>query len=255
MASPAAEQVDTTNTDSARALLVAEPAPADSASSAHIVMSIGTLTVENLSLSDTLDVIIDAHGVDPAGCQLKIAVDGSLIDIVKILPGELIDSCDWDMFDARPLTRSDSAAGPREVWQIVALAQGASTQQAPKCYAFDRPATLAQVVLSSAHATNVNDTAAAIFFYWESCRDNVISDRQGASLLISDTVVDRITVAHETSESGFPTRRGTPDECVSPRAAAPPRRLVAFRNGGVVFKLAVDTSDKDSASVQYRQID
>jgi len=102
------------------------------------------------------------------------------------------------------------------------------------------------VVVSSVHVQVVPDTTAGVFFYWESCRDNVVSDREGASILISDTVYDCFSITPDADPDQFPTRHGTPPECISPHAADPPRRLVEFHNGGVEFKLDLDRLERDS---------
>jgi len=226
--------------DSAAALIPAEP---------WCRVQIGSLLVEDMKLDDTLDLLIESHQVDIAGFVLKLAVASGYVDIVEILPGEIIDSCRWEMFTARQIAAQNPEDAPRELWQITALAQGVSGTKVPLCFGFGRPATLARLVLSSTHLSLVPDTTAAIFLYWESCRDNVISDREGASILVSDTVIDQFPAAFETECDRFPTRCGTPQECISPRAADPPRRLVEFHNGGVEFRFRLDGPAADSPSV------
>jgi hypothetical protein len=214
----------------------------------HCVIRIPTLLVEDMKLDDTLDLIVEANGIEIGGCLLKLAVASDVIDIVDILPGELVDSCRWEMFDARQIP-SDVQTGPREVWQITVMAQGFSPKKKPICYGFDRPAVLARLVLSSAHRSSVSDTTAEMFFYWEYCRDNALSDRKGTSL-ISDSVSDVLPALYTTEQGAFPTRHGSPASCVSPRARNAPRRQVEFHNGGVVFKFELETPVVDSSSTE-----
>lgn len=206
----------------------------------RVIISIDTLLVDDMTFDDSIDVIVETQGIEMAACQLKLAVASRYLDIVAILPGEMIDSCKWDMFKARQTTPVGQEGAPREIWQITAIAQGMSDKKAPVCYGLKRPAIFARLVVSGAHSLNEPDTTAAIFFYWESCRDNVISDRQGSSILISDTVLDRLPVSLETDRDKFPTRFGSLGKCVSHRAAEKPRRLVEFRNGGVRLRAGVD---------------
>lgn len=220
----------------------------DSSLQQHCVIRISTLLVEDMKLDDTLDLIVEANGIEIGGCQLKLAVASGIIDIVDILPGKLVDSCGWDMFDARQIP-SDVQTGPRETWQLTVMAQGVSGKKKPVCFGFDRPAVLARLVMSSAHRPSVSDTTAEIFFYWESCRDNALSDRKGTSL-ISDGVSDVLPVIYTTERDGFPTRHGSPPSCVSPRARTTPRRQVEFCNGGVEFRLKLDAPVVDSPSTQ-----
>jgi hypothetical protein len=198
-------------------------------------------------LYDTLDIIMEIDNLQPAGFDLKLAVENRLVDIVEILPGEIIDSCLWSLFRPRQVSTDSTGFGPSEIWQIVALSQQVSDSTGPRCYGFERPASIARLVVSSAHLDSVADTTVGIFFYWESCRDNAMSDRLGSSTLFSKSVEDRIPINWKSSHAAFPTRMGTPDECISDRATNPPRRLISFENGGVIFKA---TLAPDSAGVR-----
>jgi len=208
------------------------------------------LLIDNGQLYDTLDVFFETGGIDLAGYVLKLGLASHLVGIIEILPGEIIDSCGWEMFRANRITPRPAAPAISELWQITALAQVGLGEEAPVCFGFDRPVSLARLVVSSVHIPIAPDTAIAIFFYWEACRDNVLSDREGASILVSDTVVSFCPVTFETGRDQFPTCHGTPPRCISPTAANIPRRLVEFRNGGVEFRLRVDPADPDSSSSQ-----
>jgi hypothetical protein len=214
-------------------------------------ISIDTLTVSDMKLYDTLDVMLESENIQPAGFALKVATENGLIDILDILPGEIIDSCRWDLFNARQLPSDDPSVGPAEVWQIVALAHQVSGTKSPLCYGLKRPASLARLVVSSAHRANVPDTTIGIFFYWESCRDNAISDCEGSSTLFSKSLEDRVPIRLNLHHAAFPTRAGTPDQCISDRAANPPRRAIVFVNGGVVFKAALAPALPDSAGLSH----
>ena len=61
----------------------------DSSLQQHCVIRISTLLVEDMKLDDTLDLIVEANGIEIGGCQLKLAVASGIIDIVDILPGKL----------------------------------------------------------------------------------------------------------------------------------------------------------------------
>ena len=202
------------------------------------ILGIESLTVTDSMLYDTLDILMELENLQPAGFDLKLAVENSLIDIIEILPGEIIDSCAWSLFRPRQVSSDSSGLGPSEIWQIVALSQQVSDPKGPRCYGFQRPASIGRIVVSSAHISSVPDTTVGIFFYWESCRDNAVSDRLGASTLFSKSVEDRILVNWRSGHDTFPTRTGTPDKCISDGIPNPPLRLVSFENGGVIFKAA-----------------
>ncbi len=209
----------------------------------HVILSIDTVTVTDKMLYDTLNLMLTAVDVVPAGFSLKVAAESGLVDIIEILPGEIIDSCHWELFNAREISSDEPNLGPAEIWQIVALAQQVSNKKSLLCYGLKRPASLARLVVSSAHMAEVPDTTVGIFFYWESCRDNSVSDRRGSVSLMSASVEDRLPVRLTVRHTGFPTRAGAPNECVSSRVANPPKRAVSFQNGGVVFKYAPTSVD------------
>jgi hypothetical protein len=222
---------------------------ADSSLKPRCTISIDTLTVSDMKLYDTLEIMLEVENVQPAGFVLKVATENGLIDILNILPGEIIDSCRWDLFNARQLPSEDPSVGPAEVWQIVALAHKISDTKAPLCYGLKRPASLARLVVSSTPRANVPDTTVGIFFYWESCRDNALSDREGSSTLFSKSVEDRIPIFLNIRHATFPTRTGTPDECISSRASNPPLRAVVFKNGGVMFKAEIHPKTDSTRSL------
>ena len=204
------------------------------------------VTVDDGQLYDTLNVFFETGGVDLAGYVLKLGLANHLVGIVEILPGEIIDSCGWEMFRANRIVARPEAPQISELWQITALAQIGLSEDPPVCFGFDRPVSLARLVVSSVHVPIAPDTLVAIFFYWETCRDNVLSDREGASIIVSDTIINFCPIGLETERDQFPTCHGTPQECISPTAANIPRRLVEFRNGGVEFRLRIDPAEPDS---------
>lgn len=202
-------------------------------------VGIDHLTIDNGQLYDTLDLYFESDRIDLAGYVLKLGLAGQLVGLIEILPGEIIDSCGWEMFRANRVTPQPAAPQISELWQITALAQMGMRPDGPICFGFDRPVSLARLVVSSLHVPLAPDTSVAIFFYWESCRDNVLSDREGASILVSDTVANSCPITFETEREQFPTTHGTPPECISSRAANAPRRLVEFQNGGIEFRLKI----------------
>lgn len=213
-------------------------------------VSIDGRVVDNGQLFDTLDVYFETGGIDLAGYVLKLGLASQLLDVIDILPGEIIDSCGWDMFYANRVAPRPEVSQISDLWQITALAQIGAVEDPPVCFGFERPVSLARLVVSSVHVPLAPDTSVALFFYWETCGDNVLSDREGASIIISDTVVNFYPITFETERDSFPTCSGSPPECVSATATNKPRRLTEFRNGGVEFRLKIDSAEPDSGSVK-----
>ena len=222
--------------------------PPGLALNAPYVIEIDSVVTDGASITDTVDILIDPHPAGLAAFSLKIATDHYGLDIVEILPGEFISACNWKMFSPRDVTvqTAPGVGGPAEVWQIVAIANTDPNGDTTVCYKLDRKASLARVVVMMSGFGS--EVSAPLFFYWESCRDNVISDPSGSTVIISNAVVDRFPVTLATEPDAFPTRYGTPDECVSPRAKSMPQRRVVFINGGIEHRMSWgDSTTVDSA--------
>ncbi len=211
-------------------------------------VSIDSRVVDDGQLFDTLDIYFESEGIDLAGYMLKLGLASHLLDVIDILPGEIIDSCGWEMFYANRVAPRPDAPQISDLWKITALAQMGMGEEGPVCFGFERPVSLARIVVSSVHVPLAPDTSVALFFYWEACGDNVLSDREGASIIVSDTVVNFCPIIFETKIDSFPTCYGSPPECVSATATNMPRRLTEFRNGGVEFRLMIDSTEPDSNS-------
>ncbi len=212
------------------------------------IVSIERLTVDDMKLYDTLDVTVESFGRSLAGFLFKVGTTSSFAEIVEILPGEVADSCGWEFFRALQVNTIDQPELPPDLWRVTALAKLSADTTQPLCYGFDRPASLMRLVVSSAHMSRIPDTTAPIFFFWQDCRDNVISDAAGDHLFVSKRVFDYFPVDLPSEKDVFPTRFGAPHQCFNPNIKNAPRRLVEFHNGGVEFKLdlghaAVDTVD------------
>ncbi|MBU0983610.1 MAG: hypothetical protein KKA42_07055, partial [candidate division Zixibacteria bacterium] len=204
-------------------VLMAGPAAAQSSddtaavdSLPNYVIRIDRATVGDMALDDTLDVVLESYGAAFAGFVLKVATASPYVDIIEILKGEIPDSCGWELFNPRKVHGLVQDGDPLTVWQVTGLAKTTPDNRRPTCIGFDRPASLLRMVVTSAHALQIPDTSAPIFFYWEDCRDNVVSDSLGDKLVVSANVIDYFPVAQDFQRDGFPTRFGTPSQCIKP---------------------------------------
>lgn len=212
-------------------------APADSVDdSSHVLVRIQRLKVIDRPVSDTLLVTLQTSKRTIAGFDLKIGSVSPYMRIVNILQGEVEDSCRWEYFSAKELPARATPGEPRSVWQAVALAQTVGDPKKPKCYGFGREASILKVVVSNSHVLQMPETTAALFFWWEDCTDNVLSGSSGEQLFMSLNVLDYYPVDIAETEGVFPNHLGALRQCVSPRSANRPKRLVVFHNGGVEWK-------------------
>ncbi|MEA3297783.1 MAG: hypothetical protein U9R56_07960, partial [candidate division Zixibacteria bacterium] len=204
------------------------------------VLSIERMTVTTMKVCDTLDVYLESFGKPIAGFDLKLATASHLISILDVLPGEIYDSCSWEFFNARQVNTSRWENYPPFLWQAVALAETVPDGKQPVCLGFDRKTSLIRLVVSSEHIPLVSDTTVAVFFFWEDCSDNTLSNATGDTLAMSVQVFDYFEADDYERKSIFPTRRGTPRQCIDPATVNKPLRLIEFHNGGVEFRMDIN---------------
>lgn len=179
---------------------------------------------------DTLEMTLDAVGQQVAGFSLKIASTSERLEIVQIVQGGLLDSCGWELFSATPLVQDSNR--PHAVWRISGLAKMSADTVEPTCLAVGKRGSIARVIVTSSNSSGVSEPM-PVFFFWEDCRDNTVSDQGGRQLFVSDRVIDYVPVDFTASNQAFPNRIGAPPSCISPRHSNAPKRLIEFHNGGV----------------------
>ena len=224
--------------------------PQEAEDTANFVLSIERLTVHRGRILDTLDITLESGGNLLAAFDLRLALESRFVEILEILPGEILDSCSWEFFNARADEGNARDNFPRSMWHVVALAELIPDETRPHCYGIGRRASLLRLVISSEHVDLVPDGTAAIFFFWESCSDNSIAGVTGNMLSLSAKLYDYYSVGDYESDALFPTRLGAPEQCIDPSVKNSPRRCIEFHNGGVEFLLQLlpDSSIGDSSN-------
>jgi hypothetical protein len=220
----------------------------DTATPPRYVISIDRISVGDMQLRDTIAVNLESSGSLLAGFDLKVAIADPEVEVLEVLPGQLCDSCRWEFFHAAPALTAGTEGYPYSVWKIVAMAETIPDSIRPECYGLDGKVSIAKLLVSSGEGVQVPDTTIPIFFFWETCSDNTISDITGDTVAISTTVVDYYNLVLPESSELFPTHRGAPHQCIAPRARDRVLRQIEFHNGGVEFKvdLGVDSVVADT---------
>lgn len=228
------EQPDSSHQSSENSSIVL---PQEVEDTANFVLSVERLTVHRGRILDTLDVTLESGGNLLAAFDLRLALESRFVEILEILPGEILDSCSWEFFNAQAEDGSVRENYPRSLWHIVALAELIPDETRPHCYGIGRRASLLRLVVSSEHVDLAPDGTAAIFFFWERCSDNSIAGVTGNMLSVSAKLFDYYGVGDYESDALFPTRLGAPEQCIDPSVKNPPRRRIEFHNGGIEFLL------------------
>lgn len=235
-----ADTVRAPDTDSVTTDTISLPEAVDRPDS-NLIVTIETGSFSELKSPevDTLDIIFNCNRIRFAGSSLRIAIDATFYDIVEILPGSLVDSCQWQMFSTRPMEQTGLDRN-FAVWQIMALADSPSGGEFKGLYGYDGSDSFARIVISREHTDQHPSASVPIFFLWSSCRDNLISGRYGKILLVSDTVEHAFPPGIPLINDDFPTTNGTPSSCIRSNIPNAPRPIVVFRSGGLEFKSVLD---------------
>jgi hypothetical protein len=181
-------------------------------------------------LIDTVDIGIETSGKPIGGVDIKIGFDSPALEILEIIPGEIPDSCRWKFFNSRDVSFKTSGDAPLGVWQILAMAEFGGGSLRPVCYGFDRKASIAKLVIhvDSSKIDLKTDSIIAIFFYWQDCGDNTVTNISGDSLYLSvNSVNEKMTLRV------LPSRTGAPASCINPKAQNKPVRGVVFEGGSL----------------------
>jgi len=206
------------------------------------------LLVDDMQLQDTLEVTLESFGRPIGGFDLKIAADSRYLAILDVLPGEIYDSCGWEYFRAFQVATLPEDGRPSMVWKAVALSKASPDTTEPECLTLEGQKSMIRLVVSSAHVSEpIPDTVAPLFFYWETCSDNVLSDDKGTSLMMSTQVFDYLDRQMPADRALFPTRLGAPRQCIDPSRPNRPKRAVEFHNGGIEFRYEPGPISTDSA--------
>ncbi len=217
-----------------------DPIVLGSDSALSVQVRIESHPINDGTIFDTLAVTLDSTACEISAFDLKLGCSDEFVSIVEILPGDFADSCGWEFFQARRIPPRGNPDLPGELWQAIALAELVPDSTRPSCYRFDRDAVLIRLVVTSGTGVSVPDTTVPIFFLWEDCTDNTISDRSGNLLMLSSSVHDDLGTVTESgqleSSSSFPTRSGTPSACIRGDQSNRPVRMIEFHNGTLKFK-------------------
>lgn len=210
-----------------------------------LMIKIDTAVFDYEHLRDTVDIILSNIGHPIAGFELNVGVSSRAISILEVLPGEVPDSCNWETFNVKNSIGRNAEGAPGAVWQIVGMAEFVPDSVRTLCYGFDRPASIARLVveLDSNRVRTSGQDFWPIYFYWQDCTDNTVTNTLGDSLMMSVSV-DGISYSDSTGMAfNLPSRYGAPGSCIKPKAQNKPIRKVAFVNGGVRLRSTVPASE------------
>jgi len=212
---------------------------ADSLSGDYII-SIDRVLIDDMRINDTISIWLQNDDLSLAAFDFKIGCSADYFQIIDILPGDLCDSCGWVFFNVRRVEPSN-AGSPGLLWQVVALADMMSDTTISRCYSLNRRASLVKLVISNEFIKNVPDTSIPIYFYWEDCTDNTISEVGGTILCLANKVIEYYKPDIITQPEQFPSMTGPLNNCIKASSLNKPLKKIEFHNGAVEFKLNLES--------------
>lgn len=221
------------------------PEPAEN-TPAKLEVRLESLLISDMTVADTIDILFTGPDSLVAGVDLKIGTDSRYFEITEVLRGEIIDSCRWELFNAGKTAPEIGVDYPGQLWRVTALAKSSPGDSRPLCFGLGRTASICRLVLSSEGRSQIPDHSSEIFFYWQTCRDNVLSDISGEKMMISLSVDGRSDSLNAVQD--FPSRSGHPESCIDMRRKNHPLRMVSFVNSQIEFK--ADAGSNDSTGLE-----
>ncbi len=185
---------------------------------------------------DTIDITLRSFG-ELGGFNFRIASIVGSVDIVDIVRGDLPTDCRWEFFSSRWQGEQEFGDRLLNVWTVVALPRliPDSTEKEGPCFSLPGEPTLARVVITAGQSRYGSEDFSPLFFLWDDCGDNAISSVRGDLLYMSDSVFWPSEVQGMPTTREFPSVAGSPDHCISEKAADRIKRTIRFTNGGVRF--------------------
>ncbi len=188
---------------------------------------------------DTVDVLIETGEAAFGGFDLTLAIGSRDYEISLVLPGDFIERCDWEFFNARDDLIEASDGRMLRGWKVIGLSRVMPDSVGPICRGTEKPMSLMRLVVKSRPGTIAQPGPVPIFFVWTDCGDNTLSDTTGNSLYVSERVSNYIRPGPELSSNAFPNFTGAPRQCrTTPRIIG----AIEFRSGGIVVEAPVDTT-------------
>ena len=154
---------------------------------------------------------------ETAGFELLLSYDTTMLSIISVTQGELLDSCQWVFFTYAQDTLADCGGTPcpKGMIRIVAHA-GDLTNGSPLCN-ISTEGTLVNIAFQVTSDPSYECLLAPINFYWYDCTDNSVSSKLGDTTFISRDVYQGRYEYQEyekmTKDTTFPTPFGAPSEC------------------------------------------
>jgi hypothetical protein len=192
----------------------------------------------------TISITHENNILEMGGFDFLIAYDASALTFTEATPGQLLEDCDWEYFTYRYGIHGNCGdACPSGLLRIVAIADIDDGPHHPSCYGAPDcdPHQIAELTFYVTNDRTFQCQFVPIYFFWDDCGDNSVSNIAGDTLFIDSIIYDfeENIIWDESDDDQFPEDAripfvGAPDYCLNDDPEKPsPVRIICFINGGV----------------------
>ncbi len=196
-----------------------------------------------------VEVAVSLTSISPerglGGFNLHLRTDPNVLFLQTIMPGKIVADCGWEYF-TYGLPYDPYCCRNGEIG-IVGIAETDNGDIHPLClvppYVGALPTTLATIQFIVMKMPNGRCPEIPVQFYWNDCRDNLITDASGKGYFGNCHIFDADKPQPIDNPLGvLPGRTGIPDACLNEDPERVIWRGVEFANGSVDF-VCVDSVD------------
>jgi hypothetical protein len=191
-----------------------------------------------------ISITIENSDLAMGGFDLLIAYDASALTFIEATPGQLLEDCGWEYFTYRfGMQGNCGDACPSGLLRIVAIADINNGSNHPGCFGppefgYD-PFEMAEMKFYVTDDRTYQCQYVPIYFFWDDCGDNAISNVSGDTLYLDRAIYDfeGNLIWDEQDDDEYPEEVrtpsvGAPDYCLNGYKVRP-IRYIDFWNGGV----------------------
>jgi hypothetical protein len=200
---------------------------------------------QNAPLGTRIEIPILIDSITPGqsfrSFDLKFYYDPSALRIDSILPGLLLNNCQWHLFTYELVATPPSFGSPATAAGVHIYASGDSLSLPPVC-AISSSGELARLFVTTSSNPSWRCSDHLFAFYWTDCGDNSFMNSAGPdTLFLSDKVYDKYGLQID-QDGPLNTFRGSPNTCLQEPPGEPFKlRAVNYRSSTLRVICAEDT--------------
>jgi len=203
---------------------------------------------------DTISIFCNSRGTGIAGFDLTLAYDHEVFDLLDALPGNFLDSCQWEYFMGRDNPKCPGPC-PGGLYKIVALARFQNQDNATACFVPPGGAEIVKLVIRRRPEMRAGPFMGVVSeplrFFWIDCGDNSVASVSGNDLFLRHSVSDADGAPlPQNIFTQFPNYTGPPDSCFDSRRENAPKSRLKFINAVIVAPPIEFVPAPDSAGNQ-----